>query len=108
MQKYKKLNKSYDNVKDTVDYNSQYTIIEKLNSLAHAIAKKTNDKSIEKLTYKMKEDFARKEIERRWTEIAKWDNKKNMYYLVSPDGTPSIHISNKLGKFIRKLKKLWK
>lgn len=107
-QKYNKLEKSFDNVLKSNDYNSQYTIIEKLNWLAHDIAKKTKDKSIEKLTYQMKEDFARKELERRWPDIAKRDDKVNMYYLTRPDGTPSIHISGKLIKLIKKLKKLWK
>ena len=104
-QKYNKLEKSFDNVLKSNDYNSQYTIIEKLNWLAHDIAKKTKDKSIEKLTYKMKEDFARKELERRWPSIAKRDNKVNMYYLTRPDGTKSIHVWDSVWKYAKKAKK---
>lgn len=105
LQKYKRLERSWDNVKDSKDIASQYLIIEKLNWLAHNIAKITQDGTIEKVTYKMKNDFAKREIDRRWWDIIKRDEKAKMYYLTKPDWTKSIHVSDKVWEYAKKAKK---
>lgn len=53
----------------------------------------------------MKNNFAKKEIDRRWPDIIKRDKNKKMYYLIRPDWSKSIHVSDKVWEYAKKAKK---
>jgi uncharacterized protein YkuJ len=59
---YENTLKVFENQQATKDRMAQYDTIEKLNGLAHSIARKTGDKSIEKATYTIKDNFAIQEM----------------------------------------------
>ena len=101
---YEKTLKKFENEKKTKDV-AQYNTIEKLNWLAHNIARKTWDKSIEKSTYKMKDTFAIQEMNRRWPDIMEWDNNKKMWFIRRPDWWESIHVWSEAVKHMKNLRK---
>lgn len=78
------------------DYDKQYKLIEKLNWLAHRIAKQLWNDRIEMETYEIKNDFARREIKRRWKSIIRYDAKEKRYYLTRLDWSDSIHVGNEI------------
>lgn len=105
LNKYKRLEKSWNKIKGWNDYNAQYNLIEKMNWLAHSIAKKSKDKTLEKYTYKIKDAFAKSEIKRRWSNIIQRDSKINMPYIIKPDWKKSYHVSGKVLQYAKKQKK---
>ena len=53
----------------------------------------------------MKNEFAKKEVDRRWADIIKRDDKTKMHYLTRPDGTKSIHVWDSVWRYAKKAKK---
>ena len=114
VRQYKSAKRNIRKLEKKWKYDEMYWAIKWFNWLWHWLSDFTGDPKWKKQAYTEKDNFAIKEIKRRWPSIIrrdnrtvdnKWNKKKPWYSLTDPRWKPAFHVKYKVGRFAKKEKK---